>query len=390
MNANTQTGKTPEAVHLRGLPSQLNWLNALNNEPATGVYEYLFYSDAHITGEFTSGLGPYSFLNTVPIPDMPGIITAPIILRLVDHLPKYRPDMSKKDEVFYHGGRMVDELAALTSLSIGARIIAGGVSRQFEPDKDPLGRPVAWDYRPAPFFRVRPGRYVLPSIPGTHSLDKLDILNSIPKILPERYVNLIRSCNAYQDALWAAESEPHLAWLLFVSALETAANDIYLTDTPPTERLKDAKPDLASVLMEAGGDHLVEKVAELIAPSLGATKKFLDFTLTFGPDEPTDRPDQVWLRVKWTKTNLKQTLSKVYEYRSRSLHSGLAFPAPMYDPPFYYDGNSNPSEVPLTGLAAHSCGGTWMPADMPINLHCFHYITRETLLNWWRNIVNDR
>jgi hypothetical protein len=76
MNANAQTGDTPDAVRLRALLSQLNWLNALNNEPANGVYEYQFYSDAHITGEFTSGLDPYSFLNTVPIPDTPGIVTA--------------------------------------------------------------------------------------------------------------------------------------------------------------------------------------------------------------------------------------------------------------------------------------------------------------------------
>lgn len=82
----------------------------LNDEPANGVYEYQFHSDAHITGEFTSGLGPYSFLNTVPIPDTPGIVTAPIILRLVDHLPEYRPDMSKKDETFYHGGRWLMNL----------------------------------------------------------------------------------------------------------------------------------------------------------------------------------------------------------------------------------------------------------------------------------------
>ncbi len=193
MNANAQTGDTQDAARLRALLSQLNWLNALNDEPANGVYEYQFHSDAHITGEFTSGLGPYSFLNTVPIPDTPGIVTAPIILRLVDHLPEYRPDMSKKDETFYHGGTMVDELAALSSLCIGARIMAGGESRRFEPGKDPMGRPCAWDYKPAPFLRVRPGRYVLPSITGTHSLDNLNMLKSIPKISPERYVNLIRS-----------------------------------------------------------------------------------------------------------------------------------------------------------------------------------------------------
>jgi len=390
MNGNAQPYETQGAVPLRALLSQLNWLNALNDEPRNGVYEYRFYSDAHITGEIASGLGPYSFLNTVPIPHTPGTVTAPIILRLVDHLPEYRPDMSKRDEAFYHGGTMVDELAALSSLCIGARIMAGGESRRFEPGQDPLGRPCSWDYKPAPFLRVRPGRYVLPAITGTHSLSNLEMLHSIPIISPERYVNLVRSCIAYQNALWVAESEPHLAWLLFVSSLETAANDSHLSGTSPVERLREAKPDVASILGEVGGNQLVEKIAELIAPSLGATKKFLDFTLEFSPDEPADRPDQEWLRIEWSKTNLKNALRKVYNYRSRSLHGGLPFPAPMCEPPFYFSRQSKPSEVPLTGLASHSRGGTWLPEDTPINLHLFHYITRGTLLNWWRNLADSR
>ena len=47
------------------LPSQLNWLNWIDasDKDTASVVEYPFYSDAHITGEFTDGLGPYSFLN---------------------------------------------------------------------------------------------------------------------------------------------------------------------------------------------------------------------------------------------------------------------------------------------------------------------------------------
>jgi hypothetical protein len=371
------------------LLSQLNWLNSIDGEPSNGVYEYQFYSDAHIIGEYTSGLGPYSFLNTVPIPDAPGTVTAPIALRSVDHLRHYHPDMTKTDESLYHGGTMVDELAALASLSVGARIMAGGESRRFESGKDPLGRPCAWDHQPPPVLRVRQGRHVLPTVSGTHSLEHLEILNSIPKIPRDKYVNLIRACSAYQDALWVAESEPHLAWLMFVSALETAANDVYLSDSSPTQRVLDAKPELASILAESGGDELLDKVATIIAPTLGATKKFLDFTLRFIPDEPSARPEHEWMRVKWSKSQLKKILNKVYEYRSRSLHGGLAFPAPMYDPPFYFAVKSHPSEIPMTGLASHSRGGTWLPDDMPINLHCFHYITRGALLNWWRCLADN-
>jgi hypothetical protein len=57
--------------------------------------------------------------------------------------------------------------------------------------------------------------------------------------------------------------------------------------------------------------------------------------------------------------------------------------------PFYIDETSGPSEVPLTGLASHSRGGTWLPKDCPINLHCFHYIARGALLKWWRDVVSE-
>lgn len=390
MNNDTQTSDTsPARESPNALPSQLNWLNYIKDEPSHGVYEFQFYSDAHITGEYKSGLGPYSFLNTIPIPDTPGIVTAPIVLRVVDHLRDSHADMSQTDESLYHGGTPIDEIAALASLSIGARIMAGGETRRFEPDSDPLGRPIAWDQKIPPTLRKRRGSYVLPSVSGTHSLEHLEILNTIPRIPKNKYVNLIRACSAYQNALWVAESEPHFAWLMFVSALETAANDVYVSDSTNTQRLQDAKPDLAEILMESGGENLLSQVADHIAPTLGATKKFLDFTLKFKPNEPIDRPVQESLQVKWSKTNLKKNLTKVYEYRSRSLHGGLAFPAPMYEHPFYVD-SAQPSETPLTGLGSSSLGGTWMPKDTPINLHCFHYITRGALLNWWRSLAADR
>ena len=349
------------------------------------VYEYPLYSDAHITGDFTDGLGPYSFLNTVPLPDGPGVVNAPIALRAAIHLSEYRPDMSKTDESLYHGGTLVDELAALTSVALGVRIRAGGKSRQFEPGKDPYGRPIAWNDEPRPIVRVRRNRLVLPSVVGTHSMDQLGVLKSIPLIDPDRYVSLIRACKLYQDALWVAESEPNLAWLMLVSSLETAANDVDASNASPDERLRDSKPELASLLEQSGGSELVRQVADLIANTFGATKKFIDFTTRFMPDKPQERPDQDYFCVKWSTSGLKNILNKVYDYRSRSLHGGIPFPAPMLKPPFH---GSRPSEVPLTGLGSHSRGGTWMPKDTPINLHCFHYITRGVLLKWWQSILN--
>ena len=302
-------------------------------------------------------------------------------------MPGYHPpDIWETDESLYHGGRWEDELAALTSVALGIRIHAGGISREFEPGQDPYGQPREWQYEPKPIVRVRPNQLILPSVVGTHSMDELKILESIPQIDPDRYISLIRACRSYQNAFWIAESEPNFAWLMFVSALETAANDVYETDASPDERLRESKPDLAKLLIEYGGDQLVYQVAELIAPTLGATKKFIDFTMRFRPDPPDQRPDQEWLQVKWSKTGLKKVLNKVYAYRSRSLHGGIPFPDPMIRFPYPIDKDSFPPEVPL-GSASYQ--GIWMEKDIPINLHCFHYITRGVLLNWWRDTLTQ-
>ena len=382
------------------LSSQLNWLNWIDasGKDIASVVEYPFYSDARITSESTDGLGlgPYSFLNAIPLHDSPGIVNSPIILRAAIHLPQPEPqsvpppDKFKTDESLYHGGDFVDELAALTSVALGVRIRAGDESRRFEPGKDPYGRPFDWKLKPKPVVHVQPYRLILPSVVGERPMSRLKILKSIPQIGPTRYVSLIRACRSYQDALWIAESEPNLAWLMFVSALETAANDVYTTNASPDERLRDAKPDLVELLEKHGGDELVHKVSESIAHTLGATKKFIDFTMRFMPNEPDQRPNHESLRVEWSKSELKKILRKVYGYRSRALHDGKPFPAPMFRSPLYDSPNLPTSEVPRIGLAFHSQGGTWIPEDIPINLHCFHYITRGALLKWWEKMSEEQ
>ena len=382
----------PDAKAATVLSTQLNWFNSpkVSDPHTTLVVEYPLYSDAHITGEFREGLGPYSFLNTVPFSKDPGTVNTPIILRVAVHLPDYYPpDMSGTDESLYYGGFWVDELAALTSVALGVRIRAGGETRRFEPGQDPYGQPHEWQYESKPIVRAQSNQLILPSVVDKHSMDQLKILESIPRIAPKRYVSLIRACRSYQNALWIAESEPNLAWLMFVSALETAANDFYETDASPDTRLRDLKPDLAKLLKKHGGDELVYQVAELVAHLFGATKKFINFTMRFMPDESDQRPDQEWLQVKWSKTGLKKVLNKVYEYRSRSLHEGKPYPAPMLRPPHPGGKESPPSEVPSIGLASSSQGGTWLKKAVPINLHCFQYITRGVLLNWWRDALTQ-
>ena len=368
------------------LPSQRNWMMKINEDKESSnlvMYEYPLYTDAHITGEYTGTECPYTFLNTVPMPTFDGSIAAPIVLRIEIHLDTLKLDLSKTDDSLYHGGELDDEIVALASLSLGVRLLSGGISRQFGPDCDPYGQPCKWAREPKPAIRFRGNRPILPSVGASHSMEALQRLESVPRIDPARYVSLVRACKSYQEGLWVCESDPNLAWLLFVSALETAANDVYKMESTPVEQLSTAIPELADKLKEVGGSEHLEMVAEKIAHTLKSTNKFIDFAMTFAPGPPKDRPKGKSLRLDWSKSNLKRVFGKIYDYRSRALHEGVPFPAPMFRPPIATQANEPGSEVPLMGIGSYSSGGTWISKDVPINLHAFHYITRHALLNWW-------
>lgn len=76
-------------------------------------------------------------------------------------------------------------------------------------------------------------------------------------------------------------------------------------------------------------------------------------------------------------------MSKVYSYRSKALHEGRPFPAPMCLTPLGFA--EVPVEIPLA-LGASMLGGTWIKKDVPMLLHTFEYIARQALLRWWQHV----
>ena len=105
--------------------------------------EVPLFTDATITGNIESGLGPYQLLNALSMMSQASYRPA-IFLRLWDHRfpDSTRPDFGKTDAKHYHGGDLADEVAALASLCMGIRLKAGSYTRLFgEWVTDPLGRP---------------------------------------------------------------------------------------------------------------------------------------------------------------------------------------------------------------------------------------------------------
>jgi hypothetical protein len=126
-------------------------------------------------------------------------------------------------------------------------------------------------------------------------------------------------------------------------------------------------------IIEQRCPDLLEEVADEIAGSLGATQKFVKFLLHFLPDEPAGRPT-AGFQVRWSKTNLRSVLVKIYDYRSKALHAGVPFPAPMcVAPRLMMPDWGGPEERP-SGLASSTLGGVWVAEDLPLHFHVFEHI----------------
>lgn len=371
--------------NIGGILSFWNFKEYSSSKSPQAITEYSLYTDAHVTGALTEGCEPYVFLNLMAMGKEPGVICESAALRIYWYATENRTYGVKTDTSKYHGGSISDEIAALASLRLGIRLKAGGITRIFDGyTQDPLGRPqAASDFIPQ--LAVRAKRLVLPNVIKSANLGDLVDLKALQNINEVQYVSLVRAARLYQDALWIAESEPSLAWLMLVSTIETAANQWSADETSPTEKLRESRPDLAKLLIENGGESLLMQVAEQIVPSLGATQKFIKFCLEFMPPPP-ERPIE-WAQIKWTKTSFREILSTLYKYRSDALHGGTPFPEPMCRAPELLSPEQGIPEKGCLSLAVHTLGASWQSQDLPVNMNTFNYIVNGVLNNWWLSLV---
>lgn len=350
------------------------------------ISEYPLYTDARVTGELVGDCEPYKFINMIAMHQEHGVVHESIILRILWYVTDNKTFGVKTDTSTYHGGWISDEITALGSLKLGIRLKSGDETRIFNGySKDPLGTPRA-ALTPAPKLLLRGKQLILPSVVKKVNLSVLSELKHLGRIEEEQYVSLVRAARLYQDALWVAESEPALAWIMLISSIEVVANQRSIDETSPAKKLEDLKPELAKLLIKHGGEQLLQQVAEEITPSLGATSKFIKFCLDFMPDPPEERPIE-WGQISWSKTNLKKILNKLYGYRSKALHGGTPFPEPMCRPPEKLSEEWGTLEKGSAGLACHTLGASWKSDDLPINMNTFNYIVNGILNNWWSSLL---
>ncbi len=359
-----------------------NWKAFLEGKDRLMVSEYPLFTDAHIVGEVRDKYGPYQLLNTVAAMAAGESVPA-IVLRVGKYVENTTPQRKETNFGRYHGGSLSDELAALLSLCMGVRVKAGDETRWFLPDDDPMGKPINLHLHNNPILIKRaPQNAILPSALGTHNIEHVQLIETLPRLSVSAAIALVRAARLYQDAIWIIESEPQLSWILLVSAIEIAAGQWVAAEYDVMEAFRESCSELVAYLEETAGQEAVERVAQQFGPYLKSSKKFRDFIRNFLPPPPTERPDEIF-RVSWAPRNIKDAMVKIYEYRSNALHAGIPFP-PSMSMRFGLK-----EEKPAAGMSVVGQGGTWLAKDTPMLIHIFEYIVRNSLLKWWGAMITD-
>ncbi len=378
--------KPDRQVLPEGPPSWRNWKAFDDGSRALGGVEVKLYSDAWFHGESLDN-GPYDFLNPVPhVSPLAGAYewNPAVILRAAHYVRPSFQSISGTNDEHYHGGWLYDEVAALLSLILEARIVAGPVERDFGYGEDPLGRPRGYAASLLPVLPVRVDIPQMPALFGNRSLADLSVLRKYPLLNAEAASTLVKAARLYQQALWIADSAPETAWLFLVSAVEVAAGYWTHQTIDPVDQLRRRMPDIFEKLQNQTDKSILSELANRLAPLMGATVKFNKFCKTFKPEPPENRP--LWCRFDYGSKPYAAAIEQVYRYRSRALHGGIPFPFPMCLPPSRTGDGTDFVEERPGGLGATARGGTWIAEDLPMLLHVFAHIARGALLNWWESI----
>ncbi|MCU1748559.1 hypothetical protein [Pseudomonas sp. 6D_7.1_Bac1] len=357
-----------------------NWKRAAHDDWFM-MEEYQFFApNAILSYKNNIVVGPYTFFfnNMAKRESAQVLITARVKL-YINNTSK-----SEKQETLHFETSVGDEISGLISIGLGIKNFCTGMSRRFHSPGsivgDLYGEPCFSEAFVPPRLAVPEHFPILPDITGSVYPDKeLCDLENLAMASPERYRAFIRASCLYKDALEMVEHDPNLSWILMVSALETAAATEDESEVLPTQQLKDGFPNLFDVLQDSTDSAITERAALIVAPTLKATARFIDFCLRNLPAEPSSRPKNEAVRICWEPESIRKCLSTIYNYRSKYLHAGQRFPSLMSKPPFKYE------ERPCIEREKDYLNREWKRKEVPINLHTFNYIARHVLLNWCRS-----
>jgi hypothetical protein len=382
--------KSDESLENLGPPAWTNWQRFIQNAAALNTYSAMetnLYSDTRLIGElmlrdnwvFSKDGGPYrifySFCDGESILD--GVIHPRYILRaaLVQDGSQWPQPVEGID--------IEKEVAALLTLEIGARIVTGSRTRYINPEYA-WGSPRAEANHPGQLQRRSSGHWLVPGFEKLQGVQDCAQFVTYPKLSRKHAATLTRAAISYSSALWVCESQPELAWLLLVSAIECVAATM---PRPDPEASFEFPSELASVAAALPGDQR-EILSEYIQKRQLIKQKFLAFLERYLPPPPRQRLNNTLVRpanegiLKWDWETLKPLLGRIYDMRSSRLHSGVHFPAWTCErarpvrgqEELIWEYEPRPAKVKYAG-------------EPEMTLNTFAYLTRQTIRNWWHSVV---
>ena len=240
----------------------------------------------------------------------------------------------KNKNGFYHGGGIAEEIVALSSLALHGRYILGPIVR----DND-MPRIYSTDY----------GRIDNSIVIGRKDLGELSQFFELVKGLKVEYhLKFIFTVRLYHQALLVIENQPDIAYLNFVSAIETLCQD----DSVEKVTLSQIDERLSSLVESIEDDTLRNKISKaIIKKERSINRKFVSFIMKYTDEFFWTRPD----RPKYGRIDPQQfenILKRIYSERSKYLHTGEPFQKTIFFPP------SSNEEMPL-GLATMVRGKRW-------------------------------
>ncbi|MFH9403054.1 hypothetical protein ACH4JS_25380 [Streptomyces sp. NPDC017638] len=281
-----------------------------------------------------------------------------------------------------------EEVAALASLLTGVRLRSAGTVRVFESAGEPAGVPWYMQYNPPVQLPPIWHSSLIPPVDGAVNLSHTcDPLGSFSALSPSSAITLIKAARHYSNALMIANSDPEQAWLQLVTAVEVVAVHYQADRYTDVQLLNDAHKGLVKDLKKSGHEELIPLIAKRLSRSMLATRRFREFLHDFLPSPPPKRPQDNSSQVDWEQ--MDGALRAIYDYRSRLLHEGISFPHPLLTPPSPSTENGVLEERPQAGIIYASGRAGWKGEALPMHLHVFAYIVRQSIIAWWNNLYMD-
>jgi len=315
--------------------------------------EYEVLTDGYTVGECT--FGPY-YLTIWEISYKKDGEERKLCLRIREkkRSENDRPWENADKEAFYHGGDIVDEILALSSLFL---------RRRFK-----RGPQVRWNDKPQLF--LKPEEWIDKSlISGKRKLTEipqwLELVKGLDNNLHQKFILAVR---LYYQAILLIEEQPDLAYLNLVSSIEALCReqDIGVVG------LADLDSGLAALVKRIKNINLEKRIEHaILRREKFICRRFREFIIENIEDEfwnSEDRPELGKIKPE----DLRELLTRIYNQRSKMLHEGQPFPLQVSKPPLMA------AEIDFS-LGISIGGKRWEPKDYIPYPHFFESLVNHVL-----------